>query len=101
MRLAGVNLEKDSEDQVPVIVDLRPEIEAGLLAQARAEGLPLDEFLTRKLEALAHANRDVPRGSGNAAEWEKDLEEWLDSFPRQVSISDDALKRENWYPDRW
>lgn len=55
-----------------ITLDLKPEIEAGLKAQA-----------------------------GGSDQWEKGLDEWLDSFPQRTVLSDDALKRENWYPDRW
>ena len=55
-----------------ITLDLKPEIEAGLKAQA-----------------------------GGSDQWEKGLDEWLDSFPQRPVLSDDALKRENWYPDRW
>lgn len=34
-------------------LDLTPEIEAGLLVQAQAEGLTLDQFLNRTLNAIA------------------------------------------------
>lgn len=87
-----------------ITLKLTPEVEAGLLAQAQALGLPLDEFLSRQLEVLTRA------GSPSSAEfqapaatetWEKDLDEWLDSFPQQPLLSDEAVKRESWYPDRW
>jgi hypothetical protein len=39
-----------------VTLNLKPEIETGLLAQARAAGLPLEEFLAQHLEVLAEAS---------------------------------------------
>ncbi len=33
-------------------------------------------------------------------QWDRELDEWLDSFPQQPVLSDEAMKRENWYPDR-
>ena len=87
-----------------VTLNLKPEVEAGLLAQAQAAGLSLDEFLSRELEILTQANPVLPaklRAPGGAAQWEKELDEWLDSFPHRSVLSDEALKRENWYPDRW
>ena len=86
---------------VTVTLNLKPEIEAGLLAQAQAAGLPLDEFLARLLEALTGAASLPPLRAPAGKQWEKELDEWLDSFPQHPVLSDEALKRENWYPDRW
>jgi hypothetical protein len=88
---------------VTVTLNLKPEVEAGLLAQAQAARLPLDQFLSRQLESLtlhsstSPAQLQVPP----AGQWEKELDEWLDSFPQRPVLRDEALKRENWYPDRW
>ena len=87
-----------------VTLNLKPEVEAGLLAQAQAAGLPLDQFLSRQLEVLTQSTSALPaqlRAPGGADQWEKELDERLDSFPQHPVISDEALKRENWYPDRW
>ena len=84
-----------------VTLNLNPEIEAGLLAQAQAAGLPLDEFLARQLEALTGAASPSPLRAPAGEQWEKELDEWLDSFPQHPVLFDEALKRENWYPDRW
>ena len=83
--------------------DLKPEVEAGLMARAQAAGLSLAQFLSRELEAIAPATpaqlpATFPDGSD---QWEKELEEWLDSFPQHPMVHEEALKRENWYPDRW
>jgi hypothetical protein len=34
-------------------------------------------------------------------EWSQQFEEWADSFPEAPPIPDEALSRENLYPDRW
>ena len=83
-----------------VTLQLKPEVEASLLAQAQAAGLPLDQFLSRQLEALSALPAQV-RAPDGTDQWEKELDEWLDSFPQHPVLSDEALKRENWYPDRW
>jgi hypothetical protein len=85
-------------------LNLKPEVEAGLLAQAQAAGLPLDQFLSRQLEVLTHATSTLPsqlRAPFAPDQWEKELDEWLDSFPQNPVLSDEALSRETWYPDRW
>jgi len=34
-------------------------------------------------------------------QWAAQFEEWADSFPETTPIPDEALSRENLYPDRW
>lgn len=80
-----------------ITLELKPEIEARLLAEAQAAGLSLDEFLSRELEAIAPAAFPQRRED----QWEKELDEWLDSFPQRPVLNDEVLRRENWYPDRW
>ena len=92
-----------------VTLNLTPEIQAGLLAKAQAAGLSLDQFVSRQLEALtqvsAPASLCEPAGEGadhiTAEQWENELDSWVNSFPQKPVLSDDALRRENWYPDRW
>jgi hypothetical protein len=62
-----------------------------LLAQAQAAGLPLDQFLSRQLEALTFTTSAPPAlvRAPLADEWEKGLDEWLDSFPQHPVLSDD------------
>jgi len=88
---------------VAITLNLKPEVEAELLARAQAAGLSLAQFLSRELEAIApatHAQLPAPL-TGGPDQWEKDLDEWLDSFPQHPVLQEDDLKRENWYPDRW
>lgn len=86
-----------------ITLDLKPEVEAGLNAQAHAAGLSLAQFLSRELEAIAPVmpaeSPETP--ADRPDQWERELDEWLDSFPQHPLLSDEALKRENWYPDRW
>ncbi len=61
------------------------------------------QFLSRELEAIAPVmpaeSPETP--ADRPDQWERELDEWLDSFPQHPLLSDEALKRENWYPDRW
>jgi len=86
-----------------IILELKPEVEAELTAQAQAAGLSLVQFLSRELEAIAPgAHAHVPAMHPDETDrWEKDLDEWLDSFPQHPVLNEEAFKRENWYPDRW
>ena len=86
-----------------ITLDLKPEVEAELMAQALEAGLTLAQFLSRQLEAIAppapaHSRATPLDGSD---QWEKELDEWLDSFPQHPVLHEEAFKRENWYPDRW
>jgi len=90
-------------DAVAITLDLEPEVEAELMVQAQAAGLSLARFLSRELEAIAPAApaplpATLPDGTD---QWEKELDEWLDSFPQHPVLHEEAFKRENWYPDRW
>jgi len=87
-------------DVVTITLDLKPEVEAGLMAQARAAGLSLAQFLSRELEAIAPPAPAVTLPEG-ADQWEGELDKWLDSFPQHPVLQEEARKRENWYPDRW
>ena len=88
-----------------VTLNIAPEVEADLLAEARSAGLPLDQFISRHLESLAQTGtpRDRTRGDEivKSDHWGKEFDEWLDSFPQSPVLSEEALKRENWYQDRW
>ncbi len=94
---------KEAEDAVAITLDLKPEVEAGLMVQAQAAGLSLAQFLSRELEAIVPAApAQLPIALPDESDqWEKELDEWLDSFPQHPVLHEDALKRENWYPDRW
>jgi hypothetical protein len=94
---------KAAELTVSITLDLNPELEAGLKARAEAAGLSLAQFLSRELEAIAPlAPGELPGlPIESPDQWEKELEEWLDSFPQYPVLSDEALRREDWYPDRW
>jgi hypothetical protein len=90
---------------VTVTLNITPEAEAILLAEADSAGLPLEQFLSRHLETLVRASPPPISASrvlaADPKQREHDFDEWLDSFPQGTVLSDDALKRENWYPDRW
>lgn len=86
-----------------ITLDLKPQVEAELTAQAKAAGLSPAQFLSRELEAIAPAApaplpATLPDGSD---QWEKELDEWLVSFPQHPVLREEAFKRENWYPNRW
>jgi hypothetical protein len=81
---------------------LRPEIAAGLEALANAQGLSVNDYLKQLVERELSLNgpEGTPRRRLSAEEWAHQFEEWADSFPEVPPIPDEALSRENLYPDR-
>ena len=87
-----------------VKLDLTSEVEEGLRDQAQAEGLSLEQFLNRTLATLVRTNQESlsfpAQSRADSEQREHGLEQWLDSFPQRPVLSDEAVRRENWYPDR-
>jgi hypothetical protein len=80
-------------------LNLPPEIEAGLIAQAQAEGLTLEQFINRTLEAIAQVNTAPIPQSGS--EWERSFHAWVQSQPKDTPLlSDEAISRDSIYRDR-
>lgn len=75
---------------------LKPEVQAGLLAEARARGLSLEEYLEQVVRDHAASVPGIPM-----AQWEGEFEAWVMSFPETPLLSDEAISRESMYPDRW
>ncbi len=84
-----------------VTLELKPEIERGLLTQAQERGVSLDAYLQAELSRLAKVSDAAsPVRKLGGEEWAKQFDEWADSFPDAPPIPDEALSRENLYPDR-
>jgi hypothetical protein len=77
-------------------VELKPDIGEALLARARSEGLSLDQFAERALEALV--KNDSPMAT--AQERVKAFEEFLTGMETDAVLPEETFQRENWYPDR-
>ena len=82
-----------------VKLELTPDIEAGLMAQAQASGLSLEAYLEKMLREQGESAATPTLAP--AEEWTRTFETWADSFPDTALIPDEALRRENMYPDRW
>lgn len=80
-----------------VTLDLSPEVERGLLAQAEARGLSLSEYLQEI--ATREAVRSIPPASGE--EKAKAFRKWVKSFPDTPPLSAETISRASLYPDRW
>ena len=79
---------------------LRPELAAGLETLANAQGISVEDYLKQLVERELSCEV-APRRRLSAEEWTHQFEEWADSFPQAPPIPDEALSRENLYPDRW
>lgn len=80
-------------------LNLPPEMEAGLLAQAEAQGLSLQAYLERMIQEQFRTVRDLPL---SLQEWASELDAWVNSFPADTPLlSDESLRQETIYPDRW
>lgn len=79
-----------------VRLELRPDIEANLAAQARARGIPLDAYLQGVLEDLA-------RAEGNRPASLQELEATLDALAEMGKglphLPSSAFSRESIYRD--
>jgi hypothetical protein len=90
-----------------VTIELPPDIEAGLLAQAQAEGLAVSEYvqnLVRGQIGRRPATSSAARTADEMApeEWLRQFRAWTDSHAdRNLPVlSDEAMGRESIYGDR-
>jgi hypothetical protein len=77
---------------VTLTIDLKPEVEAGLAAQARARGISVAEYVGSLLEQLAPSGPQMTPEQRAAA-----LSEWAKGFPQVAPLSDEAVSRESLY----
>lgn len=76
-----------------VKLQLRPEVEAELAAQARARGLSLEVYLEQVLQERSRVTTLPP--SGSAAERAASFEAWAHSHPLTPPLPDEAVRRQN------
>jgi len=80
-------------------IELRPEIDAELAAQARKKGVPVIQYVQRILEQHVPG---LPLESAMTPEQRaKAFDDWADSFPyrRSTPLSDDAISRDSLYQE--
>ena len=79
-------------------IELKPEVQAGLAAQAKAKGVPLDAYVQNLLEQLAVPLQPLEIAM-TAEQRVRALREWTASFPyrRSEPLSDDAISRDSLY----
>ena len=74
-------------------VELKPDV--GEALRARAEGLSLDQFAERVLEALVKTDTPKATAQGRA----KAFEEFVAGLESDAVLPEATFRRENWYPD--
>src|SRR5262249_2254133 len=79
-----------------VTIELPPEIEAILRAQAAARGIPLDEHLRSVLAEQAAP----PKAGGKTLEERIRLWRDVSGLPETQPLSDEAISRESIYAER-
>ena len=82
-------------------LDLSPEREATIKAQAQAQGLSVEEWLLELAELAAPPTSIVHLQRTHPEEWARQFQAWADSHdPNGPILSDEAMSRESIYPDR-
>lgn len=84
-----------------VILDLKPEVEEQIKAEAKARGLSVEDYILDVLEKV------IPNAEANFArtatpeEWVKTFREWVHTpRPAHSPLSDEAISRESIYRER-
>lgn len=80
-----------------ISLNLKAEVEAGLLAQAQAHGMTLEEYLLSMIEGVALS---AAQKSLSAEERAAAFEAWSASHPPTPDLSDHAVSRESMYEGR-
>ena len=82
-------------------IELSPEREAALKAQAQARGMSVEQWLLELAEQLAPSTSIAHMQKTNPKEWARQFHEWAESHDRTTPLlSDNAISRESIYPDR-
>ena len=83
-----------------ITLELPPEAEAKLVAQAKARGLSLDAFLRTIITTQAAAMESVKPVQSLSREGEdrdRAIDELFDTVQVPPGVGEGAMRRENWY----
>jgi hypothetical protein len=80
-------------------VELNPEIEARLIAEARSQGVPLEKLAERLLKEALTA-RSLPQRVLNADEFHRMLEGMAEGSEKLPDLPTESFSRESFYEDR-
>lgn len=82
-------------------LELSPEREAALKAQAQARGMSVEEWLLQLADQIAPPTSIAHLQKTNPKEWMRQFRAWAESHDRTTPLlSDEAVSRESIYPDR-
>jgi hypothetical protein len=88
------------EAAMTITLDLPPETEANLVAQAKARGLSLDAFLKTIITthaAVVEAAKLVEDSPRAQRDLDSVIDELFDAVQLPPGIGEGAMRRENWY----
>ena len=83
-----------------ITLELPPETEASLLAQARARGITLDAFVKTIIAnqaAAAEALKSLETVPREGDDVDRAIDEVFDTVQVPPGVGEGALRRENWY----
>ena len=80
-------------------VELKPETEARLVAQARSQGVPLEQLAERLLQE-ALTSRALPNGVLTVEEFHRMLEGMAEGSENLPNLPTESFSRESFYEDR-
>jgi hypothetical protein len=83
-----------------ITLNLPPEAEQTLLAQARARGVTLDVFLQTIIAnqaVAAEAMKPLRNLPGEGEELDRSIDELFDTVQVPSGVGEGAMRRENWY----
>jgi hypothetical protein len=89
-----------SEATMTITLELPPEAEASLVAQAEARGLSLDAFLRAIIKTqaaaveLAKSAQALPHGGEDP---DRAIDDLFDTVQVPPGVGEGAMRRENWY----
>jgi hypothetical protein len=91
-----LKMNKERETTMNVKLDLKPEVEARLTAQAQAQGVSLDTYLTTLIERYAEGQKPM-----TSEERAQAFQEWAENHPKDTPLlSDEAISRQSIYGER-
>lgn len=84
-----------------VTLDLKPEVEERIAAEAKARGLSVETYILNVLEKEATNEGASFALTATPEEWKKAFLEWIHSpRPEHPPLSDEAISRESIYRER-
>jgi len=84
-----------------VTLDLKPEVEERIVAEAKARGLSVETYILNVLEKEATNGEVSFASAATPEEWKTKFLEWVNAErPPHPSLSDEAISRESIYRER-